>query len=72
MKDRISNERLEDLVIHLKGRSMGRMDGDTCRFSGREIRTLIEVCKDLEDARALLEKTAWLRKPQKKAKKCPE
>jgi hypothetical protein len=35
----------------------------------QDIRTLIDVCKDLQEARALLEKTAWLRKPEKKAKK---
>lgn len=68
MKDRISNEKLDGLIHDLKSKSSGRSIYDTCAFGGGEIRILIEVCKDLQDARAILEKTAWLRKPEKKGK----
>lgn len=66
MKDRVSDKNLEGWIRRLKAWSSGRMDGDVYKVCGSEIRGLIKVCEDLKDARALLSKTSWLRKPEKK------
>lgn len=66
MKDRVSDKGLEGWIRTLKSWSSGRKDGDVHSICGQDIRAMIEVCEDLRDARALLSKTSWLRKPEKK------
>lgn len=66
MRDRVTDQKLEDWILILKRMSTGRQDGDACRLRGDEIRLMIQVCQDLRDSRALLAKTSWLRKLEKK------
>jgi len=68
-RTRISDARLAQWITLLKGRSEGRMDGDTCSFTGSEIRELVGICEDLQAAIELLERTAWLRGLGKKGQR---
>lgn len=65
MKQRIADRALSELIRYLKGKSSGRQDGDTWAISGMETRELIRALEDLQDARELIEKTAWLRREKK-------
>jgi len=66
MKERVPDKALAELILNLKRRSSGRQDGDTWAISGMETRELIRALEDLQDARMLLEKTAWLRREKRK------
>lgn len=66
MKDRVSDKDLGGWISTLKSWSSGRMNGDVHSICGQDIRTMIQVCEDLRDARALLSQTSWLRKPGRK------
>ena len=65
LRARVQDKDLGRLIATLKGRSSGRSSVDSYPFHGNEIRELIAVCEDLRDARALLDKTSWLRAARK-------
>jgi hypothetical protein len=66
MRERVPDKALGDLILHLKRQSTGRQDGDTWAITGMETREVIRALQDLQDARMLLEKTAWLRREKEK------